>query len=87
MPDNMQYSKVKIGTILDAATIETLKERAFREKKTISAVLEEAVAQLGKSDAPDIEARARALQRLFATPFRLTKREWSTVFEDDAYDQ
>jgi hypothetical protein len=87
MPDNTQDSKVKIGTILDAATIETLKERAFREKKTISAVLEEAVAQLGRRDAPDIDARARALQRLLATPFRLTKREWSTVLEDDVYDQ
>ena len=87
MSDTTQHSKIKIGTILDASTVEKLKERSFRQKKTISAVLEEAVAQLGSRDAPDIEVRRRTLERLFGASFSLTKRELNIILEDDSFDQ
>jgi len=62
MPGKMKSSgkKLKVGTVLDEQVYQQLKERAVKEGRTISEVIQEAIVAYNSKPVIDIEARRRA---------------------------
>jgi len=83
----MENTKVKIGTILERSIVEKLKERALREDKPISAIIEEAVLHFDDSLLLDRDVRMKALDSFLATRFNLTTEDWNAIMEEDYYEQ
>jgi hypothetical protein len=82
-----ETTKVKIGTILDKRIVDKLKQRAIRDGKPISAIIEEAVLQLDRSEVADREVRLKALNSFLSMRFNLTKEDWDEIMQEDYYDQ
>jgi hypothetical protein len=75
--------KIKIGTQLDAAVFRQLKLAAGRERRTVSAVLEDAVQNYLR------RGRGDGLARLLARgpAFAVTDAQVRASLEPDPYDQ
>jgi hypothetical protein len=82
-----ESSKVKIGTILEKSIVEKLKQRAIRDGKPISAIIEEAVLKSEQEDVLSRELRLRALEQLFSIRFNISDEDWDTIMEEDVYEQ
>ena len=82
-----ESKKVKIGTILNGAIVDTLKERAMREGKPINAIIEEAILRSDQSGLLDRDVRLKALDSFLATRFNLADEDWNAIMEEDYYEQ
>jgi uncharacterized membrane-anchored protein YjiN (DUF445 family) len=82
-----ERSKVKIGTILDRRIVKRLKERAAREGKAISALIEDAILKYDTEDSLSREMRLKALDHLFSIRFNISDEDWRTIMEEDYYEQ
>ena len=82
-----ERSKVKIGTILDKGIVERLKERAAREGKAISSLIEDAVLKYETEDPLAREMRLKAMEQLFSIRFNVSEEDWKTIMEEDYYEQ
>ena len=80
-------SRVKIGTILDKGIVDKLKQRAIRDGKPISTIIEEAVIKYEQEDALGRELRLRALDQLLSIRFNISDEDWKEIMEEDYYDQ
>ena len=79
--------KQKVGTILDEEILRHLREEALREKRSMTAIVEDALASYFTSRAKDASLRLAALERLCSRPFKLTPRQLTALLEEDYYDQ
>jgi hypothetical protein len=79
--------KVKIGTILDKDIIRRLKERSARERRPISALIEEAVLRVEQDEMLSKELRVRALESAFAIKFNISDEQLRVIMDEDYYDQ
>jgi len=82
-----QTKRIKIGTILDADIVLQLKERALREGKTISDVVQEAVISYNRVETTKTEQRKEAAKRLCSSPFNVSTNQLKSDLEEDYYDQ
>ena len=85
--DNHRKKRLKIGTILDEDVVKILKERAYREGKTISDVVQEAVISYNRTEPVKAKLRAEAAKRLCSAPFNITLDQLNQDIEEDYYDQ
>ena len=79
--------KVKIGTILDEDILRRLKERSARERRPISALIEEAVLRAEQDEMLSKELRLHALESLFAIKFNISDEDLRAIMDEDFYDQ
>lgn len=79
-------SKEKIGTILDKEVVRIIKERSFKEGKTISDVIQEAVLQYNESNTAKTAIRLMAVKRFCSKPFNLELDELNDLLNEDQYD-
>ena len=80
--------KTKIGTVLEDDVVQKLRERAHKERKPISEIIQEAIItymQVGSSRTQEL--RLAALKRLCSAPFNLSHDEWRDIMEEDYYEQ
>ena len=82
-----ERSKVKIGTILDKGIVDRLKERAAREGKAISALIEDAVLHYDQPGLLDRDMRLKALDSFRAIRFNLSSEDWGNIMEEDYFEQ
>jgi len=89
MPGNLKNKgkKLKVGTVLDEQVYQQLKERAVKEGRTISDVIQEAIVAYNAKPVIDIEARKKALRRFSSNPFNFTRQELEELMALDFYDQ
>lgn len=85
--NTVERSKVKIGTILDKGIVERLKERAAREGKAISSLIEDAVLKSESEGTLAREMRLKAMDQLFSIRFNISDEDWKTIMEEDFYEQ
>ena len=79
--------RVKVGTILDEDVVKILKDRAYREGKTISAVVQEAVISYNRTEPVRAKLRAEAAKRLLTSPFAVSLEQLNNDIDEDYYDQ
>ncbi|MCC6549064.1 MAG: hypothetical protein IT279_03230 [Ignavibacteriaceae bacterium] len=79
--------KLKVGTVLDEQIYQQLKERAVKEGRTISDVIQEAIVAYNANPVIDLEARRRAAKDFLTSPYKLTKEEIQEILDMDYYDQ
>ena len=84
---SLKPKKIKIGTILDEQIVQRLKERAIKEGRTISAVIEDAVMQYEQHDPLSMMVRRKAFDTYCATRFSISKTDWNDIMEEDIFDQ
>ena len=82
-----QTKRIKIGTILDADVVLQIKERALREGKTISDVVQEAVISYNRVETIKTGQRKEAAKRLCSSPFNVSTDQLKSDLEEDYYDQ
>lgn len=80
-------TKVKISTILDKSVVDRLKERAAREGKTISALIEDAVLKSENEESLGKEMRLKARDQLFSIRFNVSDDDWRTIMGEEYYGQ
>lgn len=79
--------KRKVGTILDESVIRIIKERALKEGKTMSDIIQEAVVEYAVKEENTLKERREAARRLFeGTPSKLSLKELQELMEWDMYD-
>ncbi len=79
--------RIKIGTILDEDVVKILKERAYREGKTISYVVQEAVLSYNRTEPIRAKLRVEAAKRLLSSPFKVSIQQLRKDIKEDYYDQ
>ncbi|GEM_PF-787700 len=82
-----ETTKVKIGTILDKRIVDKLKERAIRDGKPISAIIEEAVLRYEQEESLGRELRMKALESVFALKFNISDEDFREIMEEDFFEQ
>lgn len=89
MPGDLKNKgkKLKVGTVLDEQIYQQLKERAVKEGRTISDVIQEAIVAYNAKPVIDIEARKKALRRFSSNPFDLTRQDLEELMALDYYEQ
>jgi len=84
---SLKSARVKIGTILDEKIVERLKERSHHERKSISAIIEEAVVRFDTAPNMDTALRIKALETVFALRFNVSNEAVRSIMDKDYYDQ
>ncbi|NUM72432.1 MAG: hypothetical protein HUU43_16425 [Ignavibacteriaceae bacterium] len=79
-------TKEKLGTILDKDVIRLIKERALKENKTISEIIQDSVLNHSDTETFSMEIRKQALERFCSKPFSLSKNEIEEILNEDYYD-
>ncbi|GAB1350186.1 hypothetical protein MASR1M107_24010 [Ignavibacteriales bacterium] len=85
--EESKRKRIKVGTILDEEVVKILKERAYREGKTISDVVQEAVISYNRTEPVRAKLRAEAAKRLISSPFGVSIEQLNQDIEEDYYDQ
>ncbi len=85
--EESKRKRIKVGTILDEEVVKILKERAYREGKTISDVVKEAVISYNRTEPVRANLRAEAAKRLISSPFGVSIEQLNQDIEEDYYDQ
>lgn len=79
-------NKEKFGTILDKDVVRMIKERALKEGRTISDVIQDAVLKYGETDVAKLEIRIRAVRNFCSRPFNLKTYELKELMNEDIYE-
>jgi len=85
--NSAESSKVKIGTILDKSIVDKLKQRAIRDGKPISAIIEEALLKYDQEESLGRELRLKAFENLLAVKFNISDDDLREIMEEDYYEQ
>ncbi len=79
-------NKVKIGLVIDSELHKRIKERAVRDGRTISDIIQDALRNYNELDHQDIKLRVEAARRFCSRPFNLTRAELDEILDEDIYD-
>lgn len=79
--------KIKVGTILDEELVRRLKERAARERKTMSVLIEEALLEAEQAELKLRERRIAAMEQFLGMEFTISDDDFKRIMESDMYDQ
>lgn len=80
-------NREKIGTVLDKEVAQMLRERAAKEGRTMSDIIQEAVVKYAAQDEVKIANQVKALERFLANPGKLSREEIDEILAEDYYDQ
>ncbi|KUO61658.1 hypothetical protein APF79_03380 [bacterium BRH_c32] len=78
--------KVKIGTVIDSELLQKVKERAVRDGRTISDIIQDALRNYNELDHQDIKLRVEAARRFCSRPFNLSRAEIEEIMDEDIYE-
>ncbi|MGH7495879.1 MAG: hypothetical protein ACREOO_26280 [bacterium] len=79
--------KTKVGTILDKAIVQKLKEQAAKESRSMNEIIYDALIHYFQNRQRKSEVRRTAVERLCSRPFRLTLPELNEIIEEDYFEQ
>jgi len=79
--------KTKIGTVIEEDIFKKLKEYSSRENRSISEVIESALANYLKGEQKNSDLRTKAVERFCSNPFKLSDDDWTEIMELDVYEQ
>mgnify|MGYP001351642960 FL=1 len=79
-------NKVKIGLVIDSELHKRIKERAVRDGRTISDIIQDALRNYNELDHQDIKLRVEAARRFCSRPFNLSRAEIEEIMDEDIYD-
>ena len=79
-------NKEKVGTVLDRNILRSTKERAAREGRTISDIIQDALLKYNETDTTNSELRKSAIKRFCSKPFNLSTREIKELLNKDVYE-
>lgn len=82
-----KLKRQKVSMMLDESVIRIINERALREGKTMSDVIQEAVVKYTAKDEDKIKKQVEAIKRLFEKPGTLSRKEIDEILDEDYYDQ
>ncbi len=75
-----------MGTILDKDVVKIIKERALKEGRTISDIIQEAVLKYNDTDIAGLEIRRKAAKNFCSRPFNLKTAELDELMREDYYE-
>ncbi len=78
-------NKEKIGTVLDRDIILKIKERALKEGRTISEIIEDAVLNYDVVKKPGSFLRKEAVSSFCSKPFELSLADTNELLNEDFY--
>jgi len=84
---NTKSKKRKVGTILDESVIRIIKERALREGKTMSDIIQEAVVEYAVKEDIGLKERREALKSFLSSPFKISDEQFRESLDADIYEQ
>jgi len=79
--------RTKIGTVLEEEIVQMLKERAARDNRSISDVIQDALLHYFQSGTKQRDIRLAAVERLCSRPFSLTTQELQEIIETDYFER
>lgn len=79
--------KTKIGTVMDKELVKQLKERAVREDRSISDILQDALHGYLKAGPKRGELRIAAVERFCSRPFHLSGLEIQKILAEEYFEQ
>jgi dihydroxyacetone kinase len=79
--------KIKVGTVLDEEVVKIIKEHSYKENKTISEVIQEAVILYAAKDDQKLKESREAMERILNSPFHLSAKEVKEILDEDFFDQ
>ncbi len=80
-----RHKKQKIGTVLSLDVVKLIRERASREGKTISEVIESAVRNYNNMDPQQLQLRLEAFRGLCSEKTKLSFKEVTEILDEDFY--
>lgn len=80
-------NKEKVGTILDKEVVRIIKERALKEGRTISDIIQDAILKYSDADVVKLEIRRKAVKNFCSRPFNLKTSELNELMNEDYYEQ
>ncbi len=78
--------KEKVGTILDKEVVRMVKERAVKEGRTISDIIQDAILKYNNIDVARTEIRIQAAKRFCSKPFNLKTSDLNGLLNEDYYE-
>ncbi|MFA7290388.1 MAG: ribbon-helix-helix protein, CopG family [Melioribacteraceae bacterium] len=78
--------KVKIGTVIDSELLDKVRERAIRDGRTISDIIQDALRNYNELDLLDIKLRVEAARRFCSRPLNLSRAELEEIMDEDIYE-
>ncbi len=79
--------KVKIGTILDEDIVQQLRELAAKERRSMNAIINDALMLFFHSRKKTRERRRMAVERLCSRPFNISSSEVNEILQEDYFEQ
>ncbi|GAB4381396.1 MAG: hypothetical protein Kow0042_31950 [Calditrichia bacterium] len=79
--------KTKVGTVLDKELLQQLKERAAKENRSMSDLINEALLIYLQNSKMERELRVAAAKRLCSKPFQISPQEIKEIMEEDYFEQ
>ena len=79
--------KIKVGTVLDKEILWQLKERAAKEGRSISDLINNALQKYFQNIKMHRDARRAAVEQLCSKPFHLSVRELNEILRENYFDQ
>ncbi|MGH7494346.1 MAG: hypothetical protein ACREOO_18395 [bacterium] len=74
--------KTKIGTLIEEDIVRMLKERAARDNRSISDVIQDALLHYFQMGTKRRDIRLAAVERLCSRPFDLTSHELQEIMDE-----
>ncbi|MBI2417019.1 MAG: hypothetical protein HYV28_03815 [Ignavibacteriales bacterium] len=75
--------KEKLGTILDTEIVRMIKERALKEGRSISDIIQEAVLNCNILDQTTSAIRVQAAKRYCSSPMKISRNDLDELLNED----
>ena len=82
-----QNNKEKLGAILDNNIVKKIKDRSYREGRSISEIIQDAILKYEDIVPARLELRNAAVSRFCSKPFNLTLNDMEELLIEDYYEQ
>jgi hypothetical protein len=82
-----QDKKEKIVTILDKNIVRKIKDRSYKEGRSISQIIQDAILKYEDLEPTKLELRKSAVNRFCSKPFNLNQSDIEELLIEDYYEQ
>ncbi len=79
-------NKEKLGTILDKNVVRLIKERSYREGRTISEIIQDAIIRYDETGPTKLGLKLDAVKRFCSKPFNVSRFELDEILEEDYFE-
>lgn len=77
--------KEKLGTILDTEIVRMIKERALKEGRSISDIIQEAVLNYNTLEQTTTAFRVKAAKRFCSSPMKISRNDLDELLNEDYF--